>query len=160
MQKLAGKDLLVQILVGGVWYSVPGERTSTGSVTNEQVDTTTKSDITPSAFKRLAQYGVRSSELKSAGVSADEVGRIPFNFLQARVFDGAFFQARLLSSMVVVFTDMFQISSLERSGEYNKADMYDVKMVRANAAAVVISSFSVYSVPTTVYSASVTIYGA
>jgi predicted secreted protein len=160
MAKLAGKDLLVQVQIAGEWFSIPGERSGAGTITNEQVDTTTKTDTESSLYRVLSPFGIRSSELTSSGVTADNLDKDILNFLHARAVDGQFFPARLLSSSVVVISDMFQLMTLERNGEHNGAEQYSITLVRADAQPVVLLSFSVYTLPTTVYAQPVTIYGA
>lgn len=157
MPARAGFDLIVEVLIGGTWYSVPGQRSTGGKINNEQVDVTEKGSV---PWRSLAPCGVRINELTASGVTCDDLGTSLFNYMMGRAFDGAPFQARIRSNGSDVWAlAMFIMVTMERSGEYNGAELYTISMSRSSEIPSV-SSFTVYSVPFTVYGLTVTVYGA
>lgn len=133
----AGKDFTAEMeMTSGVWTAIPGERVSSGALQNEIVDTTTKTDLVSSLYKRTNAYGIRSSEIKASGVSADGATKTAYNFLMARAVDGALFSVRLKSNTVQWLQAQCQVVSINRSGDHNKAELYDIVLASSFAVAV------------------------
>lgn len=129
----AGKNFRCEVeTASGTWEPVPCERTSSGAITNEVVDVTTKTDMDTSAFKRGAAYGIRSGEIKASGVVSDINTKALFNFLMARAMDGAIFNIRSKSDNAPWFTAPCQLASMERSGDYNNAELYSLSFASAS----------------------------
>ena len=57
MANAAGRDFRVQVFISGVWEFIPGERSTSAKVNNEQVDVTEKGAV---PWRSLAPCGVRA----------------------------------------------------------------------------------------------------
>ena len=146
MTNFCGRDFRLEVETSfEVWEPVPGEKSSSGKITNEQVDTTSKSDVASTAYRTLSACGTRSGELTASGVTADDSGKSLFNFLMARAMDGAAFNARSRSGSGVWYTTAVIVASMERTGEYNGAELYSLTL--ASAGTIIIDAF-VFSVKT------------
>jgi TP901-1 family phage major tail protein len=116
-----GRELLIQRVEGGVATTIAGGRSKSISINNEMVDVTT-SDNAP--WRRLlADAGISSLSFSISGVFTDDASL-------AQAMEDTL--ARTIDQYVIVsengdsFTGDFQITSLERSGEYNDAEQYSM----------------------------------
>lgn len=121
--KYSGKDLRVSIKVAGEYVQLPGERSSAGAFTNEQVDTTTKDDA---PWRALTAVGTRFTEITASGVMRDGVDKATWNALMVAIFNGTQLEVRLDSAFGLVAEGLAMVPSLERAGEYNGAETYTV----------------------------------
>lgn len=122
--KYAGRDFLLQILDGSTWLSSLSDRSTSISIGNEQVDTTSK-DATP--WRELSAFGVRSADISCSGLWTDR--RVASVILSA-AFDQSLVSARVISgpSGDVIVEGTYLIGSVERTGEYNGAEQYSISM--------------------------------
>lgn len=124
MTKYSGKDFWVEIQIDGTWYQVPGQRSTSLKVNNEQVDSTVKDDV---PWRQLAQCGLRSSDISISGVCRDDIGSATFRSLLSSAFNGDVLQARIISNKSeTVLSGGYLVSSMERSGESTSAEMYNI----------------------------------
>lgn len=125
--KYSGKDFLLQILDGSTWLSSLSDRSTSISINNEQVDTTSK-DALP--WRELNAFGVRSADISCSGLWADRrVGSV----IMAAAFDQSVVSARVISGPTgdVIVEGAYLIGSVERTGEYNGAEQYSISMASA-----------------------------
>lgn len=125
MTKRCGKDFRLQIDTGSGWITVGPARSDRATVTNEQVDVTTKPD-TP--WRQLQECGVRSLEIGSDGVFTDHE---TITFLMQASVDGAFVPARITSGasgMEAYYSGSYRVMAFERNGEYNGAETYSLTL--------------------------------
>lgn len=125
--KYSGKDFLLQILDGSTWISSLSDRSTSISIGNEQVDTTSK-DATP--WRELGAFGIRSAEISASGIVSD---RAVFGLFMAAAFNGDIIRARVIhgpDAYVIIECD-YTVSSCERSGEYNGAEQYSLSLASA-----------------------------
>ena len=128
-----GADFRVEVMFGGDWTPVPGERTSTGRISNETVDSTVKGDY--NQYRTLTPCGLRTTEISVSGVLRDDLSRTFFNFLMNRSFDGQIIEARIDDSGDIICDSKYIVASLERSGEFNTAEVYNITLAAADRAA-------------------------
>lgn len=127
-QKFAGKDLLLYLGDGGsseTFDVVGGQRTSSCSINNEQIDVTDKDD---SRWKKLIEGGVRSMSLSCSGILNDSANHK--DLLEIAV-DGLIRNYRIVFADGQTFTGPFLLSSIEASGEYTDAQQYSISLESA-----------------------------
>ena len=128
MAKFCGKDFVVQIedspAGSDTFTTVAAMRSTSMSVNNEQVDVTTKSDM---SWRQLIACGVRTMSISLAGVVTDDD---TFKQLQANAISDTdnIWAFKLVSGLGDEFKGNYQIASIERTGEYNGAEEYSITL--------------------------------
>ncbi len=127
MAKHAGKNLLLKIesATPGTYTTIAGQRSTSFSINNEQIDVTDKDD---SRWRKLLAGGVRSMSLSSSGLlqSASAHGA-----LVTASTDGTIDNYQIIFADGLTFSGPFQISSFEGSGEYTDAQQYSITLESA-----------------------------
>jgi len=120
--KYSGKDFLIQVesaTTPGTFVTLGGLSTNGLTINNEAVDITDKGDMPWRVL--LAGCGLRSMSVKGSGmVSNDSV----FKQVQASILAGTILNYRLVSGAGDKFVGGFLVTSFERSGEKNNAEMF------------------------------------
>lgn len=112
------------------------DRSTSFTISNEQVDTTNKAGGTVDQWRRLSAYGVRTGDIACAGVLTN--ARI-LGILIAASIAGATVQVQIIhdsTADIVIQPIDCLITSLERTGEYNGAEMYNLSLSNADGLAV------------------------
>jgi predicted secreted protein len=130
----SGRDFKVQVLIAGTWYDVPGERSSGATINNEQVDTTEKGVV---PWRELSAFGIRSGEIVCSGVVRDNPDPVSvFGFLMLAAMNGGLVEVRVITEpRDVIAQGFYLLTTLERNGEYNGAEMFSLSFSSATAAA-------------------------
>lgn len=97
-------------------------RSTSLSLNNEQIDVTSKCD-TP--WRELIEGGIRSMSLSLSGIFNDDATIDSINDI---ALAGTIKNYEIVSERGDSYTGAFQISSFERSGEYNDAEQYSVSL--------------------------------
>ena len=126
MTKYAGKDLLVQ--VGDVatatnFVTVAAMRTTGLTINTEQIDVTEK-DVMP--WRSLFEGGVRSIDISAAGIVSDGAS---LTTLRSAVMSGQIRFFKIVSGLGDYWTGLFQVASMERSGDNDKEEVYTIKLL-------------------------------
>lgn len=132
MAKFNGDLFLVQSGDGGgpeVFVTIACMRSTSFSLNNEQIDTTSKCD-TP--WRTLLEGGVRSMSLSLAGVMNDAV---VIQTMIIAMLAGSISNYKIISEYGDEFLGAFQAASFERSGEYNDAEQYTMTLESSGAVA-------------------------
>jgi len=132
MTKYAGKDFLLQKEVtygGGTYQTVGGFKTNNFTINNESVDVTDKGDV---PWRQLQEVGIKSMSASGQGVWKDDA------YLQACLADmiasgTAIRRFKIVSGRGDYFIGLFKITSLERSGEYNGIEQFNISLESAGA---------------------------
>jgi predicted secreted protein len=131
--KTNGSQMQVQIFIDGTWLTL-GETKSDGiTLTNEQVDTSNKSEA---PWKQLSACGVRSVAFNCSGV----ISGLTTGALQALHFGavmGTTVHARLQSGdgaggLRQQYEGDYLVVTFGRSGEYNQAEMFNLSLDSAS----------------------------
>lgn len=130
MAKYLGKDFLLQ--VGDVatptnFVTVAAMRTTSLSINNDQIDVTEK-DVMP--WRALLEGGVRSLELSAAGMMSNAAS---LTTMRSAVMTGAIRYFKVISGLGDTFVGLFQVASMERSGDHDKEEVYTVKLMSAGS---------------------------
>lgn len=130
MAKAKGRDFLVKVGNGGTptetFATVAGMRSTSMTLNNESVDVTDK-DGAPWR-ELLAEAGVQSMSIKLSGVMSDATTAMG---MQAKAFANTIHNFELVSGLGDTFAGAFQITSMERGGEYNKEETYSITLESA-----------------------------
>ncbi len=133
MAKHAGRNFRVQLHDGTDWVHVPGERSTSAKLNNESVDTTDKDGV---PWRGLTACGIRSGEITLGGVVRDDETKVIFNLLMAASFSGVTVTLRVEShGGDTIMEGPYKVISIERSGEHNNAEMYNITFSTAAAVA-------------------------
>ena len=154
--KFRGADFLLQVLADDnvTWLTTLSDRSTSIAIGNEFVDTTSKSN-TNGWRESATPVGIRTAETHCSGVVVDATSGPALSKLLARSLDGAAFRIRVIhdTTQETILEGLCICTGLERAGEYNGAEMYNVTLVGArtqmvNALAVTASSaFATVEVP-------------
>lgn len=128
MAKQAGKNLLIKIgdgLSPETFTTIAGQRTTSFSINNDQIDVTDKDD---SSWRKLLEGGVRSCSLSSSGLLQDEVAH---TVLVTAAANGTIANYQLIFANGLTITGPFQVASVEVSGEYTGAQQYSITLESA-----------------------------
>jgi predicted secreted protein len=93
------------------------------------VDVTTKSDV---PWKQLMAVGIRSLAADCSGAFTNDVS---MNLMMSDVMTNNFPTLRIISGRLDIFIGVFQVGSIERTGEYNKEEQYSMKLESAGVVA-------------------------
>jgi len=126
-----GKDLLLKIKPSGasVFTTVAGIRSNRISFNSETVDTT-NAESAGQWRELLAGAGVRSAGISGSGIFKDQTADSDIQT--------AFFNADILNWQIVIpnfgaIDGLFQISSLEYTGQYDGEMTYEIALESAGA---------------------------
>ena len=130
MTKYCGSQFLIQIEdpgTPGTFLTIASLRSTGMSINNEQVDVTDKGSM---PWRELAECGVRTMSLTGAGVFTDD--ETHDLMMQNSVTDGETIKLmKLVSGRGDFFTGLFQIATMDRSGEFNGAEEYSMSFESA-----------------------------
>lgn len=130
MAKYLGKDFLVQ--VGDVasatnFVTVAAMRTTSLSINNDQIDVTEKDVM---SWRALLEGGVRSMEMSAAGIMTDGAS---LTTMRNAVMTGQIRYFKIVSALGDSFVGLFQVASMERSGDHDKEEVYSIKLMSSGA---------------------------
>jgi len=108
-----------------VFTTVAGQRTTSLSINNEQIDTTDKDD---SRWRKLMEGGVRSMSSSAAGLIT---GQDAFKTLMNIALQGSIKTYQLVFADGQTLEGPFQVSSKELTGEYTDAQQYTLSLESA-----------------------------
>lgn len=118
-----GDKLVIQVETApasGIFVDVACMRSTSLSINNEQIDVTAKCN-TP--WRELLEGGIRTMTLSASGVFNDDSS---MGIMIAAANAGSILLYEITSEFGDKYEGAFQISSLERSGEYNDAEQYSL----------------------------------
>lgn len=130
MTKYCGKDFVVALGDDGgpeVFTVIAAMKSTSLSINKEQVDVTTKTDV---PWRQLINCGISSMSISLSGVFTDDTTH---DDLQLIVLSGEIRNYLLTSGRGDQFEGPFQISSMERAGEYNGEETYSLSFESAAA---------------------------
>jgi predicted secreted protein len=130
MAKYCGKGLLLQVETSsgsGTYTSIGALRETGITVGNEQVDVTDKAGA-PS--RELLNCGLRTYTISASGPMSDDA---MLTILRARANDGDLYNFRVISDSGTIYTGLFQVASLERTGTYNNVEEWSVTLESGGA---------------------------
>lgn len=111
----------------GTWTTVGCQRSTSVTITNEQIDATGKCNM---PARTLIEGGVHSVDISASGVYDDSASIIAF---EADAQSGAIVNYKLISALGEELEGPFQISSFEKTGEHTDAMMFSSSLVSAGA---------------------------
>lgn len=106
----------------GTYIDIACLRSTSLSINNEQIDVTAKCN-TP--WRVLLEGGIRTMALSGGGVFSDEAS---LGLMNAAALAGSILRYRIISEYTDIYEGLFQISTMERSGEYNDAEQYSLSL--------------------------------
>lgn len=109
----------------GTFATVGAIQSTSLSINNEQVDVTTKTD---GPWRNLIACGIQSMSISGAGVFTDDA---KMSDVQTKALDGGIVNFRIISGNGDSFTGPFQISTFERSGDFNTEEKVSVSLESA-----------------------------
>ena len=113
------------------YTTVGGMRSTSMTINNEQVDVTDKGDV---PWRQLLACGIKSMDLSLSGFFTDQVTlNTILACLASSTSTSAIQQFKLVSGRGDSVIGLFQITSCERSGEYNQAEQYSLSLASAAA---------------------------
>ena len=124
-----GKDLLVKINDGTSFVTVAGLRSRRIAFNAELVDTTHAESV-DRWRELLAGAGVRRASISGRGLFKDGASDA---LVRQAFFDGAVNNTQVIVPDFGTIAGLFQISSLEFSGEHNGEVTFDVSLESAGA---------------------------
>jgi len=124
-----GKDLLVKINSGAGFVTVAGLRSRRIAFNAELVDITHAESV-DRWRELLAGAGVRRAAISGRGLFKDAASDA---LMRQAFFDGAIIAAQLVVPDFGAIEGLFQIASLEFSGEHNGEVSFDVALESAGA---------------------------
>ncbi len=126
-----GKDLLLKIKPAGagVFTTVAGIRSNRISFNSETVDTTHAESI-GQWRELLAGAGVRSAGVSGSGIFKDQTAD---SDIQTAFFNGDILDWQIVIPAFGTIDGLFQISSLEYTGQYNGEMTYEIALESAGA---------------------------
>ena len=131
MAKTAGRLILIKVDTtgGGSFSTIGGARTKSVTINNEQVDVT-NSDSANQWRELLASAGVKSMSISCQGVFDDDAA---FNTALGYLLNGTIRSFQAIFPGLGQFDGLFQISSADIGGEYNKETNYSFSLESAGA---------------------------
>lgn len=132
MAKYKGKDFRIKVRVStgpDVYTAIGGVRSESITVTSETVDVTDKDGT--GWRQLLSGAGITSMSLKGSGPVSDNVV-FTDHVLPAKMNNTHLF-IKAESGAGDVFAGEFAVTSLERSGEYNKEETFSITLESAGA---------------------------
>lgn len=134
MAKSAGFDFRLQVSrdSGTTWENVPGEKVSSYTLGNEQVETTEKTTQAAGGARELVACGVRTCSVSASGVVVDKLDKTLFSFLCNAAWAQTVQLFRVMSGPYVVLSEgLYLISSFGRTGEHNGAELWTLSLESA-----------------------------
>lgn len=128
MTKYAGKDFLLKLGSTGSpteFTTVAGQRTTSFSINNEQIEVTDKDD---SRWRKLIEGGVRAMSLSAAGILQDAQAH---KDLLAIATTGVIRDYQVVFADGQTFTGSFLLTTVEGNGEYTDAQQYSITLESA-----------------------------
>jgi len=133
--KQKGVMFLLYAEISSVMTLIASCMTNTLTANNEMVDVTDKATL----FRNLLENaGISSVSVKAQGICNDSAS---FAFIRNQVMTGGQFNARIDSGTGEVYSGLFQITSFESSGEFNKAELFAITLESAGTTAFVDNDF-------------------
>lgn len=108
-----------------LFVTIAGMKSTKFVVNNEVVDVTTKSDM---PWRQLMAAGVRSLSSDASGAFNSDTS---LNLIMNDVMTNNFPTCKIISGRGDIFVGVMQIVSCERSGDYNKEEIYSFKIESA-----------------------------
>ena len=122
-----GSDLRSSVRIDGGWVLID-TRTDGITLTNEQVDTSTKSGT---SWRDLTACGVRNHAVSISGVSYSDDANV-LGYLNRKAWAGEQIEARISSGdgeeQEVIAEGLFHITSLARTGETFAAESFELSI--------------------------------
>lgn len=129
MTAVAGRLMLIKLdMTGGGSYSTVAGARSKGMTINAEAVDVTNSDSTNQWRELLSGAGVKSLSASLAGVFEDDAA---FNQAVSYCLNNTIRSWQIIASGLGTFEGLFQISSLDFSGDYNKEEEYSFKLESA-----------------------------
>lgn len=129
MTKYAGIAFLLKLGNGGspseTFATVAGQRTTSFTLNNEQIDVTDKDD---SRWKKLLEGGVRSLALSAGGLLEDDAAH---KTLLNIATNGVIRNYQIVFADGQTFTGPFLLTSVEATGEHTDAQQYTISLESA-----------------------------
>lgn len=127
--KSSGSSFVTELFLGGSWIVATGERSTSVTTANEQVDTTDKDGV---PWRGLTPCGIRNAEISLSGLMTD--GAV-VDALQTAAFNGTLVEARVVNGLFEVISEGYYIvTTFERGGEFNTAETFSASLSSASAA--------------------------
>lgn len=133
--KYSGKDFRLRVKISGVYYLLDGETSTGGTISQEAVDTTDKGAM---PWRELtANCGLLSMSIKVSGFTASSASVSAIKTLFSAAFYGTPVTVQLLS---LATSEIFgegeaSVISMQRGGDKNNAETYDLTIESAAAMA-------------------------
>ena len=115
---LAGRNFKLKMLVSAQYKFAAGCRTLSFSVTNEEVDNT---DKLSNGIKESVSFGIQNISISCEGVMKDGLA---INEMKELSTSNQFKEFQIVSDSGETISGDFQVSSFERKGQHNDAEMY------------------------------------
>ena len=124
-----GKDLLLKMLDGATYVTVPGLRSRTLAFNAQTVDVT-HSESAGRWRELLAGAGVKRASISGAGVFKDAASDA---LVRAAFFDGELRDCQVVIPDFGTVSGLFQISALEVAAEHDREVTFDLTLESAGA---------------------------
>jgi TP901-1 family phage major tail protein len=130
MAKYLGKDFILQVgdVSTATNFVTVGAMRSTSFVTaTGEIDVTEK-DVMP--WRSLLEGGVRTREISAAGVLSNAASLVT---MKAAADAGQIRYFKIVTGQGDTYVGQFQVASFERSGDYDKEEVYTLKLMNHGA---------------------------
>jgi TP901-1 family phage major tail protein len=124
-----GRDLLLKISDGGTYVTVAGLRTKRLAFNAETVDIT-DAESAGRWRELLGGAGIQRASLSGGGMFKDQASDA---LVRAAFFAGSILSWQILIPAFGALTGLFQITSLEYSGEYNGEVRFELALETAGS---------------------------
>ena len=117
------------------WVDLHGQQSTTGTVSNEQVDVTTKETM---SWRKLSNCGMRMGTISASGVIADRDSLGPdaqavTTWINEQAAFGNLINARIrIGNQKIILSGLYQVASYERTGDHNDAEKYSITLESSN----------------------------
>jgi len=128
MAEFVGVDFVIQLedqAIPATYNTIACQRSTSGSINNEVIDVTSKCNM---PWRTSISGGIQSMSLSCSGVFTD--GAAIADAMDVYM-NNTIANLRLISGYGDIFQGPYSLTSLERSGEYNDAEMYSMSMESA-----------------------------
>lgn len=129
------------------WVDLHGQQSTTGTVSNEQVDVTTKETM---SWRKLSNCGMRMGTISASGVVADRDSLGPdaqavTTWINEQAAFGNLINARIrVGTQKIILSGLYQVASYERTGDHNDAEKYSITLESSNS--LTDSEFPIFSI--------------
>ena len=124
-----GRDLLLKISDGGTYATVAGLRTKRLAFNAETVDIT-DAESAGRWRELLGGAGIQRASLSGGGMFKDQASDA---LVRTAFFDGSILSWQILIPAFGTLTGLFQITSLEYSGDYNGEVRFELALESAGS---------------------------